>query len=319
MRIDDKEKAKQRDPRKAQPLQEASSSPVAGGTLESNDRQCSNRARLSGLFHAHSDSDFEPNLKLLVSLFLQLAYHIGRIRELIMVNKNTSVDKTKIISSITEILVNAGHSQQEAAMLAEQGYANSLPHHEPTLPPSAEKLLTVFIGAARRAIRSYGMSNMVSAEDGLHNPYPLVDLLSTEGESIATGEYEIDLIVDSIYSEARELISMTIDSQIERSVDILPDPIKGTCTDCNGSGEAFGSFACEECGGTGTVNIAPDNATACAHAYRKAAVLCEREAGAIDTTSQEVDVARETVLRLAAEIRSFEVAAMQMAESRSDR
>jgi hypothetical protein len=72
-----------------------------------------------------------------------------------------------------------------------------------------DRLSALISNAAYNAMRGYGMSNLVCAEDGLNTPYPLVDLLSTKGQSIATGEREMELIADAIFDEVRATLSRT--------------------------------------------------------------------------------------------------------------
>jgi hypothetical protein len=63
-----------------------------------------------------------------------------------------------------------------------------------------------------QTMRSHTMSNMVYAEDGLNEPYRLIDLLSAEGETIASGEKEIELIGDAIYNSFRDrMVAPAID------------------------------------------------------------------------------------------------------------
>lgn len=49
--------------------------------------------------------------------------------------------------------------------------------------------------AVFHTLREHRMSNMVDEDD---TPYPLVDLMSNDGQSIETGEWEMIMLADDI-------------------------------------------------------------------------------------------------------------------------
>jgi hypothetical protein len=57
--------------------------------------------------------------------------------------------------------------------------------------------------ALMRVLRSYGLAS-ICTDDG--DPYPLVDALSTPGDTIATGEEEMRRLADALLMEVRDVV-----------------------------------------------------------------------------------------------------------------
>ncbi len=83
------------------------------------------------------------------------------------------------------------------------------------------------------ALRSYALTNM-SFEDEPTNPYPLVDLLSNDGDTIESGEREMELLADHIASSlsdiAREQSPQTTSQKRCKGGDM--DAFNGDCLWC---------------------------------------------------------------------------------------
>lgn len=71
---------------------------------------------------------------------------------------------------------------------------------------NAARLNAAIYEGITRALGEYRMSNMCFADDESMQ-FPLVDLLSTDGGTIATGQREIEYIADAVYNEVLAAIA----------------------------------------------------------------------------------------------------------------